>query len=91
MSLNNMYYILLTTTTCHKCPEFKKYVNKHVTFNGVILDERSDLFAKIADKFNVMNAPTIIIFENNGDDICNLKELFRTSEISELQEFIEKK
>lgn len=79
-----MYYILFTTTRCNKCPDFKSYVKDHIRFKGIILDEVSDEFADEISKNNVISAPTLIIYEND----LRKKEIFRTSEIYEVKEFL---
>lgn len=81
-----MYYILFTTTTCIKCPSFKKIVVEKVKFEGDILDETSDKFMELAGKFSVMNAPTFIVFEDNTLN----KEVARCSDEFELEEFLKK-
>lgn len=76
-----MNYLLFTTTRCPKCPEFKQFVADNVPFEGVILDETMpDFHDKIAES-GVSNAPTILIFD--GD-----KEVFRGSEVYELEDFL---
>ena len=81
-----MYYILFTTTTCIKCPSFKKAVSEKVNFSGKIIDENSENFMDLASKYSIMNAPTFIVFE---DESLN-KEIFRCSEEYELEEFIKR-
>ena len=78
-----MNYLLFITTRCPKCPEFKTFVSENITFEGKILDETSPEFPEKIQEFNVLTAPIIIIFEDE-------KESFRTSEIYELKEFINK-
>lgn len=79
-----MYYILFTTTTCVKCPSFKKVVFENVKFEGSILNEQSADFGEMASRFNVASAPTIVVFENESLE----KELFRTSEEYELVDYL---
>lgn len=81
-----MYYILFTTTTCIKCPSFKKLILENINFNGKIIDENSESFMDLASKYSVMGAPTFIVFEN--EDLN--KEIFRCSEEYELEEFIKR-
>lgn len=81
-----MYYILFTTTTCIKCPSFKKVVSDKVNFEGEILDETSDNFIELSGKFSVMNAPTFIVFEDK--DLS--KEIFRCSDEYELENFLKR-
>jgi len=81
----NMYYILFTTTTCPKCPSFKKVVLDTAKIDGEIIDETSGKFLNLAARFGVMNAPTFIAFK---DDSLN-EEVFRCSEEYELKKFLE--
>lgn len=78
-----MNYILFTTTQCPKCPAFKEFVAKNIDFEGEILNEQSSNFMDNIQQFGVANAPTIVILENT-------KELFRTDDISQLQDFLNK-
>ncbi|MDH3324774.1 MAG: hypothetical protein OEL89_03990 [Candidatus Peregrinibacteria bacterium] len=78
-----MNYILLTTTACPKCPEFKQFVVDNVTFEGVLLDETNPEFTNRIAELGVTAAPTMVIFEDE-------KEIFRTSETYELQDFLAK-
>ncbi len=71
-----MYYLLFTTSTCFKCPDFKKNVLENVNFDGEILDENNDDFLYKAQQFSVMSVPSIIIFK----DKTQKEELFRTNE-----------
>ncbi len=80
-----MYYILFTTTTCVKCPSFKKLIADRVKFSGEIIDEKSENFLDLANKFAVMNAPTFIVFKDNSLN----DEVFRCSEEYELEKFLE--
>lgn len=82
-----MYYILFTTTTCIKCPAFKKFVSEKVDFSGQILDEKSEKFMEYASRFGVMAAPTFIVFTNESLE----SEIFRASEEYELDEFLKQK
>ena len=76
-----MKYLLVTTTTCIKCPSFKEIVKNKLQFDGEIINEQSLNFSEILQKYNISSAPTIIIFENE-------KEIFRTTEEFALVEFL---
>ncbi len=76
-----MNYLLFTTTRCPKCPEFKEFVAENVKFEGTILDETQPDFHDKIGEYNVANAPTIIVFEDG-------KEIFRGSEVYELEGFL---
>ena len=78
-----MNYILFTTTQCPKCPAFKEFVANNVNFEGEILNEQSPNFMDNIQQFGVANAPTIIILENT-------KEIFRTDDVSQLKDFLDK-
>jgi thioredoxin-related protein len=78
-----MNYICFTTTSCPKCPEFKSFIAENIKFEGEILDETKPNFMEIISSHNVTAAPTILIFDSK-------KEVFRTSEIYELGEFLKK-
>ena len=76
-----MNYLLFTTTRCPKCPEFKKFVADHVTFEGTVLNETMPEFGDRIAEYEVSNAPTIIIFDEG-------REVFRGSETYELEAFL---
>ncbi len=78
-----MNYILFTTTQCPKCPAFKGFVAEHVAFEGEILNEQSPNFMDNIKQYGVANAPTIVILEG-------AEEIFRTDDISQLQDFLDK-
>ncbi len=81
--MTTMRYLLFTTTTCIKCPEFKAFVEDKIDFEGEILNEQSADFAESLTRYGVSTAPTILIFEDDT-------ELLRTSELFELEEFLQK-
>jgi len=72
---------LFTTTTCPKCPEFKKFSQENCRFSLEVLNEKSENFSQEISEFGVSAAPTILIFKKN-------KEVFRTSDLSELDNFL---
>ncbi len=78
-----MHYLLFTTSQCPKCPEFKAFVSEQVQFEGEILDETAEGFMDQIRAAGVSAAPTIILFEGE-------KEVFRTDEIYQLQDFLKK-
>jgi len=71
-----MYYLLFTTSTCFKCPDFKKSVLKNVNFDGDILDESNDDCLHKAQQMSVMSVPSIVVYK----DKTQKEELFRTNE-----------
>ena len=76
-----MHFLLFTTTTCPKCPAFKEFVAENIDFDGEILDETNPGFSEKIAESGVTVAPAILIFEDG-------KEIFRTGEVSELQDFL---
>ena len=79
-----MKYILLTTTSCPKCPAMKEFVqNNFAEESGEILDETSPNFMDLVQKYGVTVAPVLIILEGE-------KEVFRGTEPSEIEYFLEK-
>ena len=76
-----MKYILITTTRCPKCPEFKSFVEDNVSFEGKIIDETTPGFTDKISELGVANAPTIVVYQNE-------KEIFRGSETYELEDFL---
>jgi len=78
-----MNYLLLTTTTCPKCPEMKKFVQDNISFDGKILNENSEGFYTILTEYNLSVAPTFLVLK--GD-----VEVFRASEIEEISNWLKK-
>lgn len=77
-----MNYILLTTTSCPKCPAMKEFVSENLAgFSGKILDETNPNFMDQVQKYGVTVAPVLIIFDGE-------KEVFRGSEIYEVEDFL---
>jgi len=77
-----MNYLLLTTTSCPKCPAMKKFVSKNLAgFSGEILDETAPNFMAEVQKYGVIAAPVLLIFKDG-------KEVFRGSEIYEVEDFL---
>ena len=79
-----MHYILFTTTSCPKCPEVKTYVIDNVKIDGKILDETKPNFSEKTKKYGITTAPTILIFDENNN------EIFRGSEVYEIEAFLKK-
>lgn len=73
--------ILLTTTSCPKCPAMKAWVADNITFDVRIVDETAPDFGDLLAKYNVTAAPTLII-EQDG------KEIFRGNEDYEIEDFL---
>lgn len=76
-----MSYLLFTTTRCPKCPEFKAAVAAKVQGEGRVLSELDPDFGELASVYGVTAAPTILFFQGEH-------ETFRTSDLSELDSFL---
>lgn len=76
-----MEYILFTTATCPKCPQFKAYVKEEVDFYGDVIDNTTPLFGDKIAEYDVKAAPTIIISDEGV-------EKFRTSDLRELEGYL---
>lgn len=79
-----MNYLLLTTTTCPKCPEVKDFVSNNIKFDGEIIDETHPNFTELLGQYSVTAAPTMIITDDKGS------EIFRGNEVSEIEDFLKK-
>ena len=77
-----MNALLFTTTRCPKCPAFKEFVGENISFPVTILDETMAEFSDEIANYGVANAPTIIVFGEDGE------EVFRGTETYELGEFL---
>jgi len=73
--------ILLTTTSCPKCPAMKAWVADNINFDVLIVDENHPEFTDLLGKYSVTTAPTLILEENGT-------EVFRGSEDYEVDEFL---
>lgn len=78
------HYVLFTTITCPKCPSFKDFVKKNLSFAGEILDNNSPSFGARVAEAKVHSAPTLLIYDQDE------KEVFRTDDVDELQMWLEK-
>lgn len=79
-----MRYVLFTTATCPKCPAMKSFVAENIKFEGEVLDNNSENFGERIAEAGVQNAPTIVIYEDGG------QEVFRTDEVDQLDEWLKK-
>ncbi len=77
-----MHYLLFTTTRCPKCPDFKNFVAEKISFKGECLNEQHSDFQRLAAKFGVTMAPSILIFSDQNE------RLLCTSETHELETFL---
>lgn len=74
-------YLLFTSTTCVKCPAFKRIVSEKISFEGKTVDQTFPEFGSLVQKHQISAAPTLIIFEDD-------QEIFRTSEEYDLEQFL---
>ncbi len=73
--------ILLTTTSCPKCPAMKAWVADNIDFDVLVVDETHPEFTALLAKYSVTAAPTLIL-EENGE------EVFRGQEDYEVEDFL---
>ncbi len=73
--------ILLTTTSCPKCPAIKAWIADNIDFDVLVVDETHPEFTDLLAKYSLTTAPTFII-EKNGE------EVFRGDEDYEIEEFL---
>lgn len=52
--------MLITTTTCTKCPTIKKALEEKFGKNLVVIDENNEDFNSICNKYNLSQAPSLI-------------------------------
>lgn len=70
-------YLLFTTSTCQKCPAIKAWVQEHLShLDGLSVSNLDHTFFELAEKNEVLTAPTLIFFDTEG------KELFRGDDLS---------
>lgn len=73
--------LLFTTNTCPKCPAVKNWLGTNeVDFFS--MDNTMLNFWEMAEKYNVRSVPTLIAVDDSG------KEMWRASEVSEIQQKI---
>ena len=64
---------------------FKDFVEKNISFPGKIIDQNDESFSRLSLEFSVSSVPTLIIFEDESMEGA----LLRTSEITEIYDFIQ--
>jgi hypothetical protein len=89
-------YYLITTETCPKCPEFKRYVQENLKdMKGEIISwglPENEKKYKYLHLFDIKVAPTLCIFTVDlmkGTESERILFDLQTSEISELEDWIE--
>ena len=76
--------ILITTKTCPNCKSAKNYLNeKGVDYEVVLADEEEG--ANIARKYNIMQAPTLIVPDEMDDGV----KLYEN--VSSIRSFLDEK
>lgn len=81
--MQEVTYLLFTTTTCPKCPAFKAWVSEFLDgYPGQVVDNTSPDFMDKAQTYGVTTAPTLILFDEAEG------EIFRTDEISAIADYL---
>jgi len=76
-------YLVFTLPTCSKCPGVKKFMESQNMVGKEINAASADGLEK-AQEHNVMSTPTVIIFNEAGEELC------RGGSIEELQKCLSK-
>lgn len=76
-------YILLTTASCPKCPAVKEFLSEKLGDKCSYIDNTNNRFSSIVSNFSIQQAPCFLVLEEEN-------ELFRASEIYEIEEFLNK-
>ncbi len=63
-----MRFKLFTTRTCPKCPAVKQFLQEQ-DIEGDFVDASTPEGLEDAKKHNVMNVPTVIFFDQRGEEI----------------------
>lgn len=71
--------MLFTTTSCPKCPSTKAWLAQNEVCYELI-DNNSDGFLEIAQKYNIQSVPTLLSLDHESN------ELWRASDLSEMTE-----
>lgn len=74
-------YLLFTTSSCSKCPSFKKVVTDAINFTGKVIDETNQNFQELAQQFKVSSVPMLVVLDQNNH------EIMRTAEATEVMAF----
>lgn len=78
-------YVLFTTPTCPACPSVKSFLSTLEVksgLNGENVDVTTDSGSERAVKFGISKAPTVILFDENKN------ELGRAHNINEIKSII---
>ena len=80
--MQEVTYLLFTTTTCSKCPAIKAWIDEHLaSYTGEVLDNTRPDFMEKAQAHGITAAPTFLLFAKGGE------EMLRTQEISALADY----
>ena len=75
-----MMYKFFYTSHCPRCPQVKKYLEQRKDIEGSWIAADTDEGLNEARKHQIMQVPTVIFFENNG-------EIGRAGTIAEIESF----
>ncbi len=79
-----MHYLLFTTSTCPKCPAFKRQVQLTLEgMEGIIIDEQYAEFEKLAQEYTVGSVPLLLVFDVEACESAVL----RTGEVADVLSF----
>ncbi len=79
----NAFYEIYTRKTCPNCPPVKDFMN-HIFLKGKAIDVDSEAGLKEAAEKGVFSAPTVIVYDKNGNETARghnveeLEEIFET-------------
>lgn len=79
--MQEVKYLLFTTTTCPKCPAIKAWIENHLSWcpGKVISNEAKDFMIQ-AQRHDITAAPTFLLFSKE-------QEVFRTDDIGVLEHY----
>ena len=77
-----MRFKMFFTPSCPKCPSIKQFL-KEKGLEGDFVDAATEEGFAEVQKYDVMNAPTVIFFDDEGN------EKKRINSIEELEDFIQ--
>ena len=75
-------FILVTTTTCPKCPQVKELVQNNNVITGKIIDETTPGFSQIVSTYRVTEAPTLLILDSEAH------EIWRGTDVQEIEKYL---
>lgn len=72
--------LIVTTTSCPKCPAFKEEIHKIEGVNMQFIDETSKHFSAVCKEYDLVNAPVVVYLDEKNtvlgkyDDVEELKK-----------------